>query len=236
MSTFLDVVNRVLRTNSVIGADDDNLTSFSDTQHVATLQIAIISIQSTLTELVSDQIIPHEEADGTITLVTSQRLYDLPADFIRFKGEKPFLLKLDSSGNSENTTINWYRGGEEALRREILDYREQSGEPFYFYEAKGVTKQIGVFHIPSPDMNGTVYRFPYEKSIYITLADDTLPFTTTQEDHSFSDMAARRFQFLFTRQPIEGLERDSVYAAAKTNLMNLLRPTNPSRKYGYSYR
>jgi len=43
MSSFLDVVNRVLRINTVIGADDDNLTTFDDTQHVATLQIAKIA-------------------------------------------------------------------------------------------------------------------------------------------------------------------------------------------------
>lgn len=235
MSTFLDVVNRVLRTNTIIGADDDDLTTFDDTQHVATLQLCIISIQSTLTELVSDRIIPYEEADGTITLVTDQRVYNLPADFIRFKGENPFLLKLDASSNSENTTVNIYGGGEERLRRQILDYREQSGEPFYFYEIQNATKQIGLFHVPDSSVNGTEYRFPYEKSVYVSVASDAMPFTNQQESDSFSDMAARRFQFLFTNQPVEGLERDSVYAAAKTNLMNLLRRTNPVTKYGYRY-
>lgn len=235
MSTFLDVVNRVLRTNTVIGADDDDLTTFDDTQHVATLQLCIISIQSTLTELTSDRIIPYEEADGTITVVTDQRVYDLPSDFIRFKGERPFLLKLDSNSKSENTTVNLYGGGEERLRRQILDYREQSGEPFYFYEVDGATKQIGLFHIPNASVNGVTYRFPYEKSVYVTLSADTMPFTTQQESDAFSNMAARRFQFLFTNQPIEGLERDSVYSVAKNNLMNLLRRTDPIKKYGYRY-
>lgn len=236
MSTFLDVVNRVMRINSVIGADDDDLTSFDDAQHVATSQIARISIQSTLTELTSDRIIPYEEADGTITVVTDTRVYDLPADFIRFKGEKPFLLKLDSSSNSENTTVNEYPGGEEKLRRGVLDYREQPGEPNWFYQLMSSTKRIGLYQVPDSSVNGVVYRFPYEKSVYVSLAADTMPFTTQQESDAFSDMAARRFQFLFTSQPIEGLERDSVYAASKANLMNLLRRTNPTQAYGYSYR
>lgn len=236
MSTFLDVVNRVMRINSVIGADDDDLTSFDDAQHVATSQIARISIQSTLTELTSDRIIPYEEADGTITVVTDTRVYDLPADFIRFKGEKPFLLKLDSSSNSENTTVNEYPGGEEKLRRGVLDYREQPGEPNWFYQLMSSTKRIGLYQVPDSSVNGVVYRFPYEKSVYVSLAADTMPFTTQQESDAFSDMAARRFQFLFTSQPIEGLERDSVYAASKANLMNLLRRTNPIQAYGYSYR
>jgi len=235
MSTFLDVVNRVLRINTVIGADDDDLTTFDDTQHVATLQIAKIAIQSTLTELTSDRIIPYEEADGTITVATGTRLYALPADFIRFKGENAFLLKLDGSNNSENITVGEYPGGEEKLRRQILDYREQPGEPRWFYQVMSSTKQIGLYQVPDSSVDGVIYRFPYEKSVYVSVAADTMPFTTQQESDAFSDMAARRFQFMFTSQPIEGLERDSVYAVGKANLMNLLRRTNPSGSYGYTY-
>lgn len=236
MSTFLDSVNRVMRINTIIGADDDDLTSFDDAQHIATLQIAKIAIQSTLTELVSDRIIPYEEADGTITALDGQRVYSLPADFIRFKGENPFLLKLDASNNSENIPVIEYPGGEERLRKQVLDYREQSGEPHWWYQINSATKQIGLYQVPNASVDNTVYRFPYEKSVYVTVATDVMPFTTVQESHAFDDMAARRFQFMFTNQPIEGLERDSVYAAGKTNLINLLRKTNPSRKYGYSYR
>jgi len=235
MATFLDTVNRVLRTTAVIGADDDDLTSFDGTQHVATLQIAKIAVQSTLTELVSDRILPYEESDGTITAVDGTRVYALPADFVRFKGEKPFLLKLDSNSNSENTTINMYPGGEERLRRDILDYREQPGDSKWFYLIQSATKQIGFYQVPDSSIDNVTYRFPYEKSVYVTVAADTMPFTTQQESDSFADMAARRFQFLFTSQPIEGLEFDTVYNAGKVNLINLLRRTNPVSSYGYNY-
>ena len=233
MATFLDSVNRIMRINTIIGADDDDLTTFDDTQHVATLQIAKIAIQSTLTELTSDRIIPYEEADGTISTTSGTRLYALPADFVRFKGEKPFLLKLDGSNNSENITVNEYPGGEEKLRRQILDYREQPGEARWFYQVESSTKQIGLYQVP--DTTDIVYRFPYEKSIYVTVAADTMPFTTQQEADAFADMAARRFQFIFTSQPIEGLEFDSVYNSGKVNLINLLRRTNPIGSYGYNY-
>ncbi len=236
MATFLDVVNRVMRINTVIGADDDDLTSLNDAQHVATVQIAKISIQSTLTELTSDQIIPAEEADGTITVVDGTRIYALPSDFIRFRGEKPFLLKLDANNNSENSTVNEYPGGEERLRRQILDYREQSGEPSWFYHIMSSTKQIGLYQVPDSSVNGVTYRFPYEKSVYVSVAADDLPFRTQQEADAFADMAARRFQFIFTSQPIKGLEYDSVYRAGKANLNQLLRRTNPTSKYGYNYR
>jgi len=235
LSSFLDVVNRVMRINTVIGADDDDLTSFDDNQHVATLQIAKIAIQSTLTELTSDRIIPFEEADGTITMVTDQRVYALPVDFVRFKGELPFLLKLDSNSKSDNITVNQYPGGEEKLRREVLDYRNQPGEHRWWYQIMSSVKQIGMYQVPESSVNAVTYRFPYEKSVYVTVAADTMPFTTQQESDAFSDMAARRFQFMFTNQPIEGLERDSVYAAGKVNLINLLRRTNPVQGYGHTY-
>jgi len=199
------------------------------------LQIAKIAIQSTLTELSSDRIIPYEEADGTITALDGQRVYALPADFIRFKGENPFLLKLNSGSTSDNITVNRYPGGEEALRRQVLDYRTQPGESRWFYEVNSSVKQIGLYQVPDSSINNVVYRFPYEKSVYVVVAADVLPFSTQQESDAFADMAARRFQFMFTSQPIEGLERDSVYAAGKSNLMNLLRRTNPTGAYGYSY-
>lgn len=235
MGTFINTVNRVLRLNTIIGADDEDITSFTDTQHVATIQLAKAAVQSTLTELSADRILPYEEADGTITAEDGTRVYALPADFIRFRDENPFLLKLDSGGNSENTFITQYPGGEEAVRRQVLDYREQPGESRWFYQVMSSTKQIGLYQVPDASINNVVYRFPYEKSVYVTLATDTMPFTAQQELDAFADMAARRFQFTFTSQPIEGLERDSVYAVSKSNLMNLLRITNPSKSYGYSY-
>lgn len=234
MSTYLDAVNRLLRINTVLSGDDDDITTFADIQHRSTLNLAQIAIQSTLTELVSDRLIPYEEADGNITYVTDQRAYALPADFVRMVGDDPFLLVLDS-GVSANTTVNLYPGGEEALRREILDYRTQSGSPFYFYFLDGTTKQIGLFHVPDASVNGTVVRFPYQKDVGLTAEADALPFHSTSEENAFIDMCARYFQFLFTAQPTENLEMDTVYRRAKTSLIHLMKPMKPNNKYGYKY-
>ena len=81
MSTFLDMVNRVLRNNTILAGDDDDLTSFAETQHRATMLLAQQAIQSTLTELSADKLLPVEYTDGTITYVADQRLYNLPPDF-----------------------------------------------------------------------------------------------------------------------------------------------------------
>lgn len=59
---FLSAVNRVLRTNNIIRGDDDAITTFSDTQHNATLNLALIAIQDELTETVADRLISYEKA------------------------------------------------------------------------------------------------------------------------------------------------------------------------------
>ena len=235
MSTFLDAVNRVLRINTVLSGDDDDISTFEDIQHRATLNLAQIAIQTTLSELTSSNLIPYEDTEGTITYVNGQRLYTLPSDFVRMVDQNPFLLVLDGSGNSANTTVQLYRGGEEALRRNILDYKTQSGSPLYFYFADGSTKQIGLFHVPDSSVAGTQVSFPYQKDVMVTVAADTLPFHTTAEDNAFIDMCARYFQFLFTNQPTENLEHDTIYRRAKATLINLMKPVKPNNKYGYHY-
>jgi hypothetical protein len=235
MSSFLDGVNRVLRQNAIITGDDDDITSFADLQHRASTQLAQIAIQSTITELSSDKCLPVEETDATLTMVEGQRTYDLASDFVRFIEERPFFLEIDGSGDSANRFMMLYPGGEAQLKREILDYREQSGTPNYFYNMKAATKSIGVFQVPDDSYDGVDFRYTYEKSIYPTVADDVLPFTTVQEDHAFLDMASRRFQFMFTKQPMEGLEQDIIYKTARTGLLGLLNQTYATTEYGYSY-
>lgn len=235
MSTFLDTVNRVLRNNTVISDDDDNVAAFTDVQHRASLLLAQQAIQSTITELSSDKLIPVEETDGTVTYITDQRVYSLPSDFVRFVGENPFLLEVDGSGISENQWVSLYPGGEDRLKREILDYKSQSGTPRYFYPANGSTKQIGFYQVPGADDAGQILSFCYEKSVYPINEADLMPFHTDQENHAFADMASRYFQFLFTRQPTDGLETDIVYSRAKSSLINLMQQHYQSTDYGYNY-
>ena len=233
MSTFLDAVNRVLRINTIISGDDDDIATFNDTQHRASLNLAKIAIQSELNDLISDRIIPYEETDGNITYATNTRTYSLPADFIRFKGKNPFLLELDGSDNSANVFVT--KANEDAIRRNILDYREQTGNPIHFYLLNGTTNKIGLFPVPDSTKNGVKTRFPYEKDVSVSNSTDTMPFRTTSQFHVFCDMAARRFQFILTKQPMEGLKEDIVHNTSKTALMSLMSGTVPNNRYGYDY-
>ena len=232
-TTFLGGVNRVLKINGIIQGDDDAVTSFSDTQHKETVNLAQIAIQSTLTYLIANKLIPYEVADGEITTVASTRVYSLPADFIRFKGKFPFLLELKSSGGaSNNRTVSKYPGGEEKLKRHILDYKNQEGTPNWFYDVNAITKQIGLYQVPN---DVRYYGFQYEKDISVTSEANELPFHNAQEDFAFLDMAARYFYYLFSKAPIEQVFLDPIFKMANNSLMELVKTYYSPNKYGNRY-
>ena len=231
--TFLEAVNRILITTGIIAGDDDEIGTFDDIQHKANINLSKIAIDMTLSWVVSEQLIPTEYADGTITYVQSQRLYDLPSNFVRFAYQNPFLLELDENGESANQVV--IRKDEDWIRRTYLDYKDKEGNPIYFYESFGDTKQIGLLDIPDEEHAGTIVSFPYEKDVSVVNSTDTLPFRTTAESNAFVDMAARRFLFMFTKQPQQGLETDDIYKSSKATLQNLMRTYTSTHAYGWRY-
>jgi hypothetical protein len=232
--TFLEAVNLILRTNTFIAGDDDDITSFSDTQHRATMNLAQIAIKSTLNELVSDRLLPYEELDGHITTASNTRTYSMPDDFVRFVGENPILLKLSgvAGSDAESVFITEYPGGEEAIRRQILNYREQTGTPQWFYMVNGTSKKLGFYPVPE---EVATYRFPYQKDVSVSIESDDLPFHTTQEATAFVDMAARYMKFLIEKLPVAQLYQDPVFVTSKSALMSLIKPIRPKGAYGFRY-
>ena len=95
---FLEAVNRVLRLEAVLQGDDDDLTSFTQTQHAATSSLAQLAIQSQLADLVSDGFIDYEDAEGTFTSTNLTRTYSLASDFQRM--QELFIEELDSSSEA----------------------------------------------------------------------------------------------------------------------------------------
>lgn len=232
-TTFLQAVNRILRLNAVIRGDTDTVSSFSDTQHNASLNLAIVATQNELIRLVSDRLIPAERVtSGTITTVANTRTYTLASDFTRFYGNPHF---YDSSANRQ---IYEWPGGLEKLQIEIYTYATDTGSPDWWYWEPGDTKQVGFFQIPSD--SGTVLSYEYEGSVLISLVTDNLPFHNDEENYMFIEMAARRFKFLFEDVKNEldiqsVLERDGTYRSSKAALLNLIRGTKPKRSYANHY-
>jgi hypothetical protein len=226
--TFLDAVNRILRTTGVIKGDDDNITTFSDVQHNATLNLAQIAIQSELNALVADAMIPYERDTKTIVTVIGTRVYDLDPSFVRFWGT-PLLYNAVA-----NRLLPPY--DEDRLRQEIYNYQTAAnGNPIHWYFVGGTTKKIGFYPIPNAV---ETWSYEIEKFSGVTSSGDVLPFQTEQEAQVFCNLAARHFLILFEEKPERTLTKladDPIYKAEKATLFALIAGVNPAGFYGKRY-
>lgn len=237
MSTYLSVVNSMLVAEGILAGDDDEISSFGSTQHVASIRLAKRAVVQELAHLVSRQLLPYEKTDAILTV--SGRTATLASDFIRMQDENPFLLETDVSGTSQGTYIWEFPGGESQLRRNDLNYRENTGKPYSFYWAGGETKDLGFYLVP--DGATYYYRYYYEKDVSVSVESDTVPFVSTVEAEAFTEIAARRFKYLRSSPTVReglfpgGLARDAVIQEARSTLTQLMRykpsPTTYGRRF-----
>ena len=223
----------MLRLATLMQWDDDDIVSFSNTQHAGNISLCRQAVQHVLNELVADYFFWDEDASGTFFTVATNRVHTLGSDFVKFRGT-PCLFELEGVALSDatGTCIYEYPGGEDQIMRDIPDYTSRTGTPQWFYFTDDTT--IGLY--PIPDTSYVYYRFEYEKNVMVENESDTLPFDSNQKCFAFVDMATRLFTFLFTRQPLEGLGQDIIYKGAKKALLSLLKKSDPVRQYGYRYR
>jgi hypothetical protein len=235
--TLLECVNRILRLNAIIRGDTDTISTFSDLAHNASLNLAIIAVQSELTRLVAKRLIPKErKTSGSITLATNTRTYDLATDFIRFYGTPNFY------NSTHNRQIYEYQGGLEKLQIEIYNYATQYGSPNWWYwePVSSTNKKAGFFLVPSSTEDAEVWTYDYEASVMVSLASDDLPFHNDEESYTFTEMAGRRFKFMFedvnNKTDIQAvLDADRSHLTAMATLYSLLKGQNASGSYGVSY-
>jgi hypothetical protein len=228
--TFLEAVNRIFRANGIIQGDTDEITSFSDTQHLATTQLAKIAIQDEIIDLASRKMIPNERTTGTLSLVASTRAYSLSATFRSFEGTPHFV-------DTDNQQLFEYPGGLNRLRLVDQNWDTVTGTPLYWYWDSTTAKKVGFW--PVPDEADTL-TYPYEASILIEGANEDLPFHNTDETYTFCQIAGRRFKFMFETadkpQDIQAiLDNDVSYNRAKATLYRLLRGQEASAYYGHVY-
>lgn len=227
---FLTGLNRLLRTVQIISGDDDNITTFSDTQHAADIELAQIAIQDELSSLVADKFIDYEKATATISLVTGTRTYALASDFMRFYGSNPSFYD-----GTDNVRIYEYTGGEDHLRDVDYQYKTTQGSPWAWYWDSTTSKSVALYSVPQSTYNGRSLSYDYEKSVSVTLAADTLPFHNEEAAQAFISCAARRFKVMDESLVVPTLEEDAVYISAKSRLLAFLGNRNPSSHYGRSY-
>ena len=222
--TFLEAINRVLRTTGIIKGDDDNILTFTDVQHNATLNLAQIAIQNELNSLVADMLIPYERATGTITTAAGTRTYSLDPTFVRFWGTPLLYNSVDNR--------QMYIYDEDQLRLEIYTYKTVQSTPIYWYIVGGTTQKIGFYPVPD---GVDSWDYEYEKIVGVTNAVDVLPFQTDQQAQVFCTLAARNFLILYEEQPDKTLTADSIYQTQKSVLYSLIAGTNAPSYYGATY-
>ncbi len=228
---FLTCVNRILRLNGIIRGDTDPLVTFSDTNHASTSQIAQIAVQTEITELASKGELPYQhKTTGSIVLATGTRTYNFAADFIQLWGEAPFFYDA-----VQNVQIFQFPGGEDQLRGSILTYRTDPGNPLYFYFELGTGQQASFYPVPDVTVNAKTLVYDYSAAVNVTAVSDTIPVATTDQAYAFTEMAARRFKFLFEGKVDIPMDSDPVYREARSRLFALLKWKQPSRRYGRNY-
>ena len=227
---FITGLNRLLRTNQIITGDDDSITTFSDTQHAADIELAQIAIQDELASLVADKFIDYEKATDTISLVTGTRTYTLASDFIRFYGERPSFYD-----STDNVRIYEYTGGEDSLRDVDYQYKTTQGNPWSWYWDSTTSKSVAFYLVPESTFNGRSLSYDYEKSVTVTVAADTLPFHNDEASQAFISCAARRFRVMDESLIVPTLEEDAIYTSSKARLLAFLGNRNPSSRYGRSF-
>ena len=229
MATFLDAVNRVLRTNHIIKGDDDNITDFDSTQHAADIEIAQIAIQQELSGLAGAQLLDYEKDASTVSLVTGTRTYALASDFVRFFGRNPSFYD-----SVLNTRYYELKGGLDQLRDTDYKYDTTQGSIIGWYWEPGTSNQVGFYNVPGSSLNARSLSYDYEKSVMVEDSTDTMPFNTTEAYYAFTDCASRRFRQIDGTLDVM-LKQDGAYLDAKARLADLLSPTNPPNKYGRRY-
>jgi hypothetical protein len=233
--TFLDAVTRILRLNAILRGDTDAPSSFSDTNHNASMQLAIVAVQDELTKLTADKLLPIEKTSSTITLLTGVRAYALAADFINFFGFPHF---YDAT---TNRPIPLWPGGEESLQLVDFQYLTETGSPNWFYLERATSKKVAFYKVPDSTYNDRSLTYHYERSLMVEQATDEMPFHNKEENYTFCAMAGRRFKFMFedvdNKADIQNiLDNDASYRTAQGTLIRLVRGTNPPGYWAPAYR
>ena len=86
--------------------------------------------------------------------------------------------------------------------------------------------------------NGRVIVYDYIRDPIPILATDPMPFIRDIEVYKFCELAAVKFNSLFTQEakmPSQNVEVDPTYVSARADLLKLIRPTKPSKRYGRTY-
>jgi len=167
--TLLNGVNEVLKKVHMIQGDSGELTTLSDSGRQTYIDIAVQCWNESIDDIYgfSHQAFPQEVAEGTITLVTSDRSYALATDMNQ--------LRYPFRDETNRQYISEYPGGYLKLLEDQPNPADFTGLP-YLGCISPVDGEFFLDRLPTSDENGRVYKYQYDKDLVMTLAADTFPF------------------------------------------------------------
>jgi hypothetical protein len=167
--TLLNAVNETLKRVNEIAGDAGLLTTLTDSARQHPVDIAVQVVNEGVIDLYSVSQIaqPNEQAESTVTLVTSTRAYALASDLVALRW--PFIDKTN------NQYLTQYPGGYNAM---LVGDPEQDDTGLPHFAA--IRPTDGYLHLdraPTSVENGRIYTYQYDKSLIMTAAASTVPFT-----------------------------------------------------------
>jgi len=215
--TLLDCVNEIFKRVNVIAGDAAALTTLVDSARQHPIDVAVQVVNEGIDEIYSftQEGLPLQQAENTITLSTNVREYSLASDLIR--------LHFPLIDRTHGQYITQFPGGyDEMLEWDI--YQNQTGQPMYACISP-IDGKLRVEQSPNSSVNGYVYTYEYEKNLALSLTTDTVPFS----DAVFRSMVPMWVQ-LYKRE-MEGEFDQPLYASAIGRASRYLSQLEPRPSY-----
>lgn len=169
--TLLNCVNEILKRSGFIAGDAGLLTSLTDSARQPAIDQAIQVVNEGIDELYSqsNEALPSQQAESSITLVAGTRAYTLNSAVVQLRW--PFIDRTN------NQYLYEYPGGYNAI---IIADAEQDDTGLPYYAAIRPTDgYLYLDRIPTSTENGRVYYYQYDKSLTLSVYTDTVPFNDT---------------------------------------------------------
>lgn len=175
--TLLNGTNEVLKALGVIQGDSGLLTTLSDSARQTHIDLVVQKWNEAVGQLyrVCNRPKPDALAENTITLATDDRDYALQADLV----EMIFPLQDETNGSY---LFEWTRGYLDMVARQPQP-ANYTGLAQYAV-IRPTDGELYLDRIPTSVENTRVYKYRYKKSLLLSAAADTMPFT----DETFTAM------------------------------------------------
>jgi hypothetical protein len=169
--TLLNCVNEILKRVNEIAGDAAALTTLTDSarQHMIDVAVQVVNEGTVALYAESHLPMPNEQGSSTITLATGDRDYALATDLVQLRW--PFIDRTN------NQYLTQFAGGYNGLL--LLDpEQDDTGLP-HWAAIRPTDGQLFLDRAPGTEENGNIYTYQYDKSLLMSAAADTVPFTDT---------------------------------------------------------